>query len=122
MIQYITVPAPSTGGGFDLTLAQSQTRSVFLSSSAVFSATTDTAGVTLLNAEWYEDGKLVGTGLTLPYTASNFLGDLTIECVASDGTSAASGSFTHQVVGIIYDHVKPSGCFPYISTLVSDGD
>ena len=122
MIQYITVPAPSTGGGFDLTLAQSQTRSVFLSSSAVFSATTDTAGVTLLNAEWYEDGKLVGTGLTLPYTASNFLGDLTIECVASDGTSAASGSFTHQVVGIIYDHVKPSGSFPDISTLVSDGD
>jgi hypothetical protein len=122
MIQYITVPAPSTGGGFDLTLAQSATRSVFLSSSAVFSATTDTAGVTLTNAEWYEDGKLIGTGLTLPYTASNFLGDLTIECVASDGTSAASGSFTHQVVGIIYDHVKPKGSFPDISTLVSDGD
>ena len=122
MIQYITVPAPSTGGGFDLTLAQSVTRSVYLSSSATFTATTDTAGVTLTNAEWYEDGKLIGTGLTLPYTASNFLGDLTIECVASDGTSAASGSFTHQVVGIIYDHVKPSGSFPDIGTLVSDGD
>jgi hypothetical protein len=29
MIQYITIPAPATGGGFDLTLAQSQTRSVY---------------------------------------------------------------------------------------------
>lgn len=122
MIQYINIPAPSSGGGFDLTLEQSVSRSVFLSSSAIFTATTDTAGVTLTNAEWYEDGKLIGTGLTLPYTASNFLGDLTIECVASDGTSAASGSFTHQVVGIIYDHVKPTGSFPDISTLVSDGD
>jgi len=122
MIQYINIPAPSTGGGFDLTLAQSVTRSAYLSSSAVFTATTDTAGVTLTNAEWYEDGKFIGSGLTLPYTASNFLGDLTIKCVASDGISAASGSFTHQVVGIIYDHVKPSGSFPDISTLVSDGD
>ena len=122
MIQYITVPAPSSGGGFDLTLAQSVTRSVYLSSSATFTATTDTAGVTLTNADWYEDGKFIGSGLTLPYTASNFLGDLEIKCVASDGTSAASGSFTHQVVGIIYDHIKPSGSFPDISTLVSDGD
>ena len=122
MMQYITIPAPATGGGFDLTLEQSQTRSVYQSSSAVFTATTDTAGVTLTNADWYEDGKFIGSGLTLPYTASNFLGDLTIECVASDGTSAASGSFTHQVVGVIYDHVKPKGSFPDISTLVSDGD
>ena len=60
MIQYINIPAPSTGGGFDLTLAQSQTRSVYLSSSAVFTATTDTAGVTLTNAEWYEDNVYIG--------------------------------------------------------------
>lgn len=121
MIQYITIPATSAGG-FDLTLEQSVSRSVYLSSSAVFTATTDTAGVTLTNADWYEDGKFIGSGLTFPYTASNFLGDLTIECVASDGTSAASGSFTHQVVGVIYDHIKPTGSFPDISTLVSDGD
>jgi hypothetical protein len=120
MIQYITVPAPSTGGGFDLTLGQSQTRSVYLSSSAVFTATTDTAGVTLTNAEWYEDNVYIGSGLTLPYTASNLLGDRPIKCVASDGTSAASGSFTHEVVGVIYDHIRPD--WPDIDSLVSEGD
>ena len=73
MIQYITVPAPSTGGGFDLTLAQSVTRSVYLSSSAVFTATTDTADVTLTNADWYDNGKYIGSGLTLPYTSSYLL-------------------------------------------------
>jgi hypothetical protein len=120
MIQYITIPAPATGGGFDLTLAQSQTRSVYLSSSAVFTATTDTAGVTLTNAEWYEDNVYIGSGLTLPYTASNLLGDRPIKCVASDGTSAASGSFTHEVVGVIYDHIRPD--WPDIDSLVSEGD
>ena len=120
MIQYITVPAPSTGGGFDLTLEQSQTRSVYLSSSAVFTATTDTADVTLTNADWYEDNVYIGSGLTLPYTASNLLGDRPIKCIASDGTSAASGSFTHEVVGVIYDHIRPD--WPDIDSLVSEGD
>ena len=120
MIQYITIPAPSTGGGFDLTLAQSATRSVFLSSSATFTATTDTAGVTLTNADWYDNGKYIGSGLSLPYTSSYLLGDVEIKCVASDGTSAASGSFTHEVVGIIYDDVRPD--WPDINSLVSDGD
>ena len=120
MIQYITVPAPSSGGGFDLTLEQSQTRSVFLSSSAVFTATTDTAGVTLTNADWYEDNLYIGSGLSLPYTASNLLGDRPIKCIASDGTSAASGSFTHEVVGVIYDHIRPD--WPDIDSLVSEGD
>ena len=120
MMQYITIPAPATGGGFDLTLQQSQTRSVFLSSSAVFTATTDTAGVTLTNADWYEDNLYIGSGLTLPYTASNLLGDRPIKCIASDGTSAASGSFTHEVVGVIYDHIRPD--WPDIDSLVSEGD
>jgi hypothetical protein len=120
MMQYITIPAPATGGGFDLTLQQSQTRSVYLSSSAVFTATTDTAGVTLTNAEWYEDNVYIGSGLTLPYTASNLLGDRPIKCIASDGTSAASGSFTHEVVGVIYDHIRPD--WPDIDSLVSEGD
>ncbi len=120
MIQYITIPAPSAGGGFDLTLAQSATRSVFLSSSAVFTATTDTADVTLTNADWYEDNVYIGSGLTLPYTASNLLGDRPIRCIASDGTSAASGSFTHEVVGIFYDDIRPD--WPDINSLVSEGD
>ena len=120
MMQYITIPAPSTGGGFDLTLEQSVTRSVYLSSSATFTATTDTAGVTLTNADWYDNGKYIGSGLTLPYTSSYLLGDVEIKCVASDGTSAASGSFTHEVVGIIYDEVRPD--WPDINSLVSEGD
>jgi hypothetical protein len=120
MIQYINIPAPSTGGGFDLTLSQSVTRSVYLSGSATFTATTDTAGVTLTTADWYDNGKYIGSGLTLPYTSSYLLGDVEIKCVASDGTSAASGSFTHEVVGIIYDDVRPD--WPDIKSLVSDGD
>jgi len=120
MIQYINIPAPSSGGGFDLTLEQSATRSVYLSSSVTFTATTDTAGVTLTNADWYDNGKYIGSGLTLPYTSSYLLGDVEIKCVASDGTSASSGSFTHEVVGIIYDDVRPD--WPDINSLVSDGD
>ena len=119
MIQYITIPAASAGG-FNLTLEQSATRSVYLSSSVSFTASTDTAGVTLTNAEWYEDNVYIGSGLTLPYTASNLLGDRPIKCIASDGTSAASGSFTHEVVGVIYDHIRPD--WPDIDSLVSEGD
>ena len=119
MIQYITIPATSAGG-FDLTLEQSATRSVYLSSSVSFTASTDTAGVTLTNADWYDNGKYIGSGLSIPYTASYLLGDVEIKCVASDGTSAASGSFTHEVVGIIYDDVRPD--WPDIESLVSDGD
>ena len=68
MIQYITIPATSAGG-FDLTLEQSATRSVYLSSSVSFTASTDTAGVTLTNADWYDNGKYIGSGLSIPYTA-----------------------------------------------------